>query len=247
MSKKKKGFQKISNIPTHHIGLTGSHFRKTGFIDYVGARVLISNGLLLQGVVLSSTCIEKYLKAILASVGKRMNSHLQGGDLLTVMRANGVDVTSYISHSFLMYLGRAYKFRYIEPTTGPVSIGIEQRKLLAELDYCVSQFEAALTISGSDGSTRESPYEMAVTDKDKNVWLDNYVLNELQKSDFVEQPGCLYGVFAAPQQEFIEVTHPGFKSTDNSLFEYPEVTAYGNRITLTFGENVEERFVSPGS
>ena len=104
-----------------------------------------------------------------------------------------------------------------------------------------------MTISGSDGSTRESPYEMAVTDQDKNVWLDNYVLNELQKSDFVEQPGCLYGAFAAPQQEFIEVTHPGFKSTDNSLFEYPEVTAYGNRITLTFGENVEERFVSPGS
>jgi hypothetical protein len=62
----------------------------------MGARVMLNNDLPLQGVVLASTCIEKYLKAILASVGKKISSHLDDENLLTAMSSNGVDVTSYI-------------------------------------------------------------------------------------------------------------------------------------------------------
>jgi hypothetical protein len=241
MSRKSKGFSKTVVIPPDKVAMTSIHFRHTGFIDYAGARVMLSNGLFLQGVVLTSTCIEKYLKAIFATVGKRMNSHLDDKNLLSEMKSNGVDVTSYISHSFLKYLGKAYKFRYIEPGTGPVSIAVEQRKLLAELDYSVSQFETALTATHKDGSPWHSQYERAVAAKDQTVWMNNYVLNDIDKVEFVEQPAYLYGAFAAPMQEFAEMTNSDFKSTNNALFEYPTVTAYGTRVTFEFGENIEGR------
>jgi hypothetical protein len=245
MSKKKRA--NIGSIPSNYVGLAGSHFLRTGFIDYVGARVMLNNDLPLQGVVLASTCIEKYLKAILASVGKKIFSHLDDENLLTAMSSNGVDVTSYISHSFLKYLGRAYQFRYIEPHTGPVSIGVERRKLLAELDYTVNQFESALTTHDSKGLIRESPYKIAVAAKDQRIFLNNYVLNGIEKTDFVEQPALLYGAFAAPMYDFLEITHPGFRSTNNALFDYPTVTvvAHGKSIKLEFGENVEKRFIDP--
>ena len=241
MSNKNKGFKKTANISPDKVAMTGLHFRQTGFIDYVGARVMLNNGLLLQGVVLASTCIEKYLKAIFATVGKRMNSHLDDKNLLTEMKLNGVDVTSYISHSFLKYLGKAYKFRYVEPGTGPASIAVEQRKLLAELDYSVSQFETALTVTRSDGSLWHSQYERTVAAKDQTVWMNNYVLNDTDKVEFVEQPAYLYGAFAAPMQEFAEIINSDFKSTNNALFEYPTVTAYGTQVIFEFGENIEGR------
>ena len=241
--KNSSALKRTTSIPAGHIGWTGRHFLTIAFKDYVGSRVMLNNDLPLQGVVLASTCIEKYLKAILSSVGKRTPTHLDSLDFLAVMKANGVGVSSYISESFLDYLGRAYEFRYIEPTTGPVSIGVERRKLLAELDYSVQQFEASMVVRNADGSTVDSDYKRAVDARDQRVWLDNYLLNSRDKTAFIEDPAPLYGAFATPLHEFVEITHPRFKATNNAKFEHPTFVASGSTISMEFGESVDGRFV----
>ena len=56
--------------------------------------------------------------------------------------------------------------RYIEPSSGPASIAVEQRKLLAELDYSVDQFESALTMK-VNGVVQKSSYGFAVEARDR--------------------------------------------------------------------------------
>jgi len=232
--RKRTAKESSAEIPERHIGWSGSHFRKVAFKDYIGARVLLNNDLALQGVVLASTCIEKYLKAVLASAGRRTGVHLDRDDFLSVMKAHGVDVTSYINATFIHYLGRAYAFRYIEPTNGPASIGVEKYKLLAGLDYCVGRFEASLVVTNPSGSIEVSLYAAAVNARDERVWTNNYVLNALEKTAFVEQPSPLYGAFAAPLHEFVELTHPRFKATNDGNFDLPTFTVEGNRIGMSF-------------
>ena len=69
--------------------------------------------------------------------------------------------------------------------------------MLAQLDYCVAQFEASLVVTNPNGSIEVSLYAEAVNARDERVWTNNYVLNALDKTAFVEQPSPLYGAFAA--------------------------------------------------
>jgi hypothetical protein len=59
----------------------------------------------------------------------------------------------------------------------------------------------------------------------------------------VEEPDLLYGVFAAPLHEFVEISHPRFKASNNSKFKYPKFAAKDCTLTIEFGENAQGRFV----
>jgi hypothetical protein len=95
----------------------------------------------------------------------------------------------------------------------------------------------------SDGVIVDSDYKRAVDARDERVWKENYLLNEVDKTLFVEEPDLLYGAFAAPLHEFVEISHPRFKASNNSKFEYPKFAAKDCTLTIEFGENAQGRFV----
>src|SRR4051812_16410463 len=78
--------------------------------DYLAARRLLTDGLLLQGAVLANTAIEKYLKALLSlHGGKVVRLH----DPLLIYR----EVKKYrssleLDEKFLELLGKSYRMRY---------------------------------------------------------------------------------------------------------------------------------------
>lgn len=243
-NKKRHASKKLKDVATKEVGYLITQFRMLGYLDYVAARSLLRNGLEIQGLILASTSIEKYLKAILATAGKATATHLDSDGFVEILQQNGRDVLPYISGSFLQYLGRAYAFRYIEPNSGPASITVERRKLLAELDYSVSQFESAVTIE-VNGTIQKSSYARAIESRDDRIWKENYILEGTPKSDFVEVHSPLYCMAIKPMHEVMELRHANFKSVDNACFDFPRATYGGDSISLEFGEPLKSESFHP--
>lgn len=233
----------LKEIPAKDIALTAMHLRQGGYLDYVAARLLLLNGLEIQGLILASTCMEKYLKAVLATTGKKTKVHLDSEGFVEILQKNGCDVLAYISGSFLDYLGRAYPLRYVEIDSGPASTAIEQRKLLAELDYSVSKFESSLTAQ-VNGVIKKSHYALAVEAHDPKVWSDNHVLEGTSKSDFVEVHSPLFCMAIKPHHEVLE-TRSHFKSVNDSKFEFPKATYGGKKVEIDFGHPVDHSDFHP--
>jgi hypothetical protein len=65
---------------THtEIFLTGSSLMDLGYRDYIGARFLLNNKFIIQGLTLASTALEKYLKSLIVLTSKekeKYNYHL---------------------------------------------------------------------------------------------------------------------------------------------------------------------------
>jgi hypothetical protein len=235
MSTKKSARRRlVQDIEPHDAAWTVTDYLELGYYDYVAARVLLINNLHIQGLTLASTCIEKYLKAVLAVHNKTCKTHLDEPEFLEVFDQQGIDI-SYISKSFLDYLGRSYKFRYIEPTSPPASAVVEPLKLLAELDYSVSVFEGSF----SDRLV-ESPYRLAVQSNDERVWQKNYVLNKIDKTEFVSTPCDMYATIIAPMTEIAKLTAHKFKSKNNSIFDFPRAKiVLPNRLEIEFASSEE--------
>lgn len=228
----------LKNIPSSTHSLVSAHFRALAFNDYIAARALLLSNLPLQGLVAASTAIEKYLKAILTTKGKVSPVHLDSKDFLDVVKAAGIDV-SYLSESFIKYLGHAYQFRYIEADSGPASVVVETRKLLAELDYCVSMFEKYLILV-VDGEVTRSAYAIAADEKDPRICTHNHVLEGITKSDFLSIPGLLYCVVIRPMRFLFPFEYNGFYSTNNSNFDFPKLEFDDEQNVRFFFGDIEE-------
>jgi len=221
MSTRKKSAEKLLKaLPLGHEGLTSAHFRQLAFVDYLAARLLLLNGMPLQALILASTCVEKYLKAVLATRGKMTKTHLDSEDFLSIFRSEGLNVHEYLSEDFVRYLGRSYQLRYIDATTGPLSVAVEGQKLLAELDYTVSQFNQRIRMF-RDGVLQEVDYQVAVRNHDERVWRGNYLLNGIDKTEFVTTPGLFWCGIVRPMNTVLELQFKFYRARDNGNFDFP--------------------------
>src|SRR5882724_1639959 len=81
--------------------------------DYLSARVLIDNGLLIQGAVLSCTSIEKYLKMIHAIFDIKFASRGDPHNVLDLYKSiKKHDAKINLNEDYLKLLVKIYKFRY---------------------------------------------------------------------------------------------------------------------------------------
>jgi hypothetical protein len=230
-TRKKSAQELLKPLPSTQAHLTSAHFRQLAFVDYVAARLLLLNEMPLQGLILASTCVEKYLKAVLATRGKMTKTHLDSQDFFGIFRSEGLGVDEYVNENFVRYLGRSYELRYIEATTGPLSIAVETRKLLAELDYTVSQFNQRIRMFRG-GELQEVDYHVAVRTKDENVWRENYLLNDIDKGKFVTTPGLLWCAIVRPMDTMLELQHKFYRARDNGNFDFP-IARFDRPATLS--------------
>ncbi|MDO9302222.1 MAG: hypothetical protein Q7T89_12600 [Anaerolineales bacterium] len=155
-----------------------------GFRDYVAARVLINNGLLLQGAILASTSIEKYFKAVLTLNKITSRSHL---NLDLCNKFNSFDPSLYntFNKSFLEMLIRCYKLRYIDDVPDHFSVVFIQFPLLAELDYTISKIEEKINIY-QDGKKLEFGYRQMWNNKNPEFTENNYIYLGISKNSFIQ-------------------------------------------------------------
>ena len=202
-----------------------------GFRDYIAARVLINNGILLQGAILASTSIEKYIKAILMLNKIASHKHLNM-DLCGKLKNFDQALYSALNESFLEMLIRCYKLRYIDDAPDHFSIVLIQFPLLAELDYTISKIEEKIHIY-QDGKKLVLSYRQMWNNKNPEFTTNNYVYLGISKNSFIEtQESKVYCMRLDPNFGFprsnIETyytaerqPHDGNFSRDFVISDYP--------------------------
>jgi len=185
-------------------------FYNVGFKDYLGARVLLNSELILQGAILASTCIEKYFKAIISIFGQEVKGHLKDAHINAIRNCDRKLYDS-LNLSFLKLLIAVYKLRYLDDQIKPgFSIHICDKQLLAELDYSIHEISKRIVYRNEKGVI-ETPYHTSLTNKDPLLFKNNYILNGLSKTEFIEQENSVYVNYSDNDFNLLEIY---YKSLD---------------------------------
>ena len=128
------------------------------------------------------------------------------------------EVYEKMNVEFLRMLSKIYYLRYIDNLEPNFNIIISKNKYLAELDYTYSILEPKLRLRLSDKKNRKSFYEIAIEEKDPNLWTNNYILNELDKTQFIERDDVIHEFRILPNETFIEAIYHTEGSKNDGIF-----------------------------
>lgn len=175
-----------------------------GYRDYIAARYLLNNNFTIQGLTLSSTAVEKYIKVLLVANGKskrEINVHLHKLDQLKkALSECYFDITEKIDERFLNVLGKVYEIRYYDDIKSPVTIGFFIDQFIGELDFVINMFETLVItdIKDGKGNVLKTPYHHAVESKDKNLFENNYLFSGITKKEHMEKLDNGFGMYIHP-------------------------------------------------
>jgi hypothetical protein len=200
--------------------MTNSEYAKgllsLGCRDYLASRFLLNNNYILQGTVLASSAVEKYLKAGLALNGKRLNKHHLDslGQFKSLYSQTPYHMMfDVLDPVFLAILGKAYKYRYYDEktVTKPDTIGFLVNQFLGTLDFTILKLDSLFVItSEKDGVTisQDTQLKRAAKSGLPDLWLNNYVLNKIDKVEFMNRKSKAFGLHITPLNfgEELEIT-----------------------------------------
>ena len=178
------------------------NYIQSAFEDYVSSRFLLINNYPLNGAILASLAIEKYLKAVLTILNidiTKNKFHFDRIDKIKPLFNNtpyGV-IFNYPDPKFLEMLSLAYSFRYFDNIKKKETLNFSVNQFLAELDNFVGVFETLITIS-IDGKPNSSRYKRAIDDFDIRVYQYNFLLNGMTKKELCETESYFYGIQIDP-------------------------------------------------
>lgn len=163
--------------------------------DYIAARNLLQSGFLHQGAFFANTCIEKELKAYLFTADINVNTTHETPKLLNLIsRLEHVNWTKEINPEFIKVISKIYQSRYFENLGAGFNFVINRNKFLAELDFTFSLLESKTILKGSGGPHRlyESRLQSSIEEKSPLIFTNNYILNNISKDFFLNQPDMVY-------------------------------------------------------
>ncbi|MBL1457346.1 MAG: hypothetical protein COA34_005690 [Methylophaga sp.] len=170
------------------------NYKVLAFRDYLAARHLLIDDFLLQGILLSSFSIEKYLKAILAVRGiPAGKKHIDKVNVFKrLFEINSLNFFDYFDERYLWLLSRVYELRYYDHIKGEKSVGFYKWQVLAELDFMVNLIESSISIKNGIKDIKTMYFEHVDT-SNTNLVRENYIYNNIEKKDFMERkgPACI--------------------------------------------------------
>ena len=157
-------------------------FLHDAFTDYVAARTLLLADLPKQASILSSTAIEKCVKAVLAFRGNASWGHLN------VAHWNVLKSDSKCGHllnrDFVELNERAYSLRYTDKLPVGFNLVIASREFLAEMDHTVLTILSCFKID--EGSRRRlTGYEIAIRKGDERLIAENHLIARVPLEEFI--------------------------------------------------------------
>jgi HEPN domain-containing protein len=178
---------------------------QAAYSDYIAARVLLNKNHTLQGVILASTAIEKYFKAlIIAHSGKIIPVHFDKFDRIKqAVEEMGYSVLiEKMDPRFIDILTKAYPLRYYDNIKSPTSIGFFRNQFLGELDQAIYWFDQALILSNDKGAII-SPLKLDFQENNPDLLENNWVTqNPIDKKRFMETDCEGFAIYIHPQYFF---------------------------------------------
>lgn len=200
-------------------------FLGTGFSDYLAARSLLTSGepsLVLPGSILSSTCVEKHMKAVLVVCDRPAPFRHLNKSILDAVKNCNPNLYSSLNESFLNFLGKVYTLRY--PDTAPKGFTVlaVARQILAELDYTVHTVQTKFRFQQGD-SPLKLGYATYMNSKHPLLMKDNHVLLGIDKTEFIEVETLAYAMAVSTKEELVEVLYT-IMGVNNGDFMKPGLT-----------------------
>ncbi|MCF6132750.1 HEPN domain-containing protein [Flavobacterium wongokense] len=175
----------------------GSWLMDLGYRDYIAARVLLNNHLVVQGLTLASTAVEKYLKALIVfnlQEKERYHYHFDRFELLkNLLSKVKSDVTEEFDPVFLEILENAFKIRYYDKIEKPLFMGFYINQFIGELDYTVDYLERFIADTQNGGQSM-SAYSRSIKSKEPHLYDNNFILSKENKKDFMEKPDIGFSI-----------------------------------------------------
>jgi hypothetical protein len=174
-----------------------------GYRDYIASRFLINNEYFVQGMMLASSAVEKYLKAVLSVYNIRCKVHLNELDKIKTAFAK----TEYsilfdkLDPVFLKLLGKSYKYRYYDEgtVTEADTIGFLVNQFLGELDYTIALCEKIFIITDENNNPLDTQYKREAKECKPGLFLNNYILNNIPKKEFMNRKSNAFGLHLNPK------------------------------------------------
>jgi len=182
--------------------------------DYLAARYLLLERMVVQGCILANTAIEKYLKALYAYLEIPIPRSHAVQALHREVTAAG-KITLGLNVAFLKLLQKAYGLRYPDDLPDDFNIALNQMKVLAELDRTVSAITKCFPFR--EGTT-DFVLARAAKAGDQRYLARNVVLNPEQASDFFTSNSQSFE-FRKHRPLVIEVEYLSPRVPDDGLFD----------------------------
>ncbi len=178
-----------------------------GYRDYIAARLLLNSHLIIQGLTLASTSVEKYLKAIIVfnlQKKEKYDYHLNRFESLKkLLQEVNNDITEEFDPVFLDILQNAFRIRYYDRIKAPIFMGFHINQLIGELDYTIDFMEKYVSNTQNNGKSM-SKYSRAIENNDSHLYENNYILRNENKKDFMEKTDIGFSIYIRTASEFHE-------------------------------------------
>ena len=175
----------------------------SSYDDYLAARLLINSGLIFQGITMANYAIERYLKAYL----KLLNASYKHFHLETKFldKIKGYfyntqyrDILSMMDQGFLRILYRTFDWRYHDNIKQPENIGFLINQFLGELDCWYGRMDKMFSVEGWT-----TKYQRDVAEKSEGLFQNNFVLNGIDKAEFMSRPTRAFIMYYNPAQKLM--------------------------------------------
>ena len=152
--------------------------------DYIAARQLLLDGLLVQGAALSNTAIEKYFKTIFLIAQAPPPKTHDVPKLLHKLQERGVALN--LNEDYIALLFKLYKLRYPDELEKGFSVAIDRTRMLTELDRSVFEIRKGFNIVGPFGPI-DSTVEEFLKRGDGRLLTKNCFFGNAKKADLFEE------------------------------------------------------------
>ena len=183
-------------------------FLKTGYDDYLAARILINHNLLLQGVFMANTAIEKHLKAILIYKGDNFKFTHKTTALLEEIKEFDDKLYQQFDIPYLALIEQCYQLRYIDSAPEGLNVTLVKRRLLAELDFMITLLVNKIRINTN--KPYDNKYKMDLQAKNPDLFENNFILNEIPKDEFLKGIDEVYQFSIESNGTFIEIIYQSY-------------------------------------
>jgi hypothetical protein len=214
-------------LPRSEYGGKVADFLEVAYKDYLAARVLFDADLLIQGAVLASTAIEKYLKAILAFRGNESHGHLKRAHWRAALNYDS-RLSSILNPDFLKLLQNSYKLRYLDDLEVGFNLVIASREFLAELDNTALMIQESFRLKHG-GKLHVSRYHIDKKNRDPRLVHNNYLFDHQDKQRFISaEPQLVHEMRKVGAAELLEATYFTLAAPSDQQFMRPGFTPIPN-------------------
>jgi hypothetical protein len=149
---------------------------------------------------------------------------------LDLLKKHDDKAANKINSDFLKVLSKIYESRYHEGLSPGYNFVVVKRKFLAELDFTYSVLESKIRfkIPRLEKDMPKTLYEIGVIAKSPIIFTDNYVLNNINKVDFLQSEDVVFEFRILFNHELIEATYIVPNNQDTNKFTYEALTSVGN-------------------